>query len=639
MIFLGNKKTKTNIYHIINKMNKFILTLILSCGLALAAFALPPAPGIDRTEPKLPQLPREMREAIFTQMMESKGIKRVKQDIGDRNFAPRGLVILAEFSDKTFKSNNQRNDFDSLMNAEDYTYNGAHGSVRRYFRDQSNEEYQPFFDVVGPVQLGHNVAYYGKNDSQGQDSYLADFVIDACTKANEVDGVDFSQYDYNDDGFLDFVYIIYAGYGEADGGSDNTIWPHNYSLIACIAYQMYHSSNPYYFNGWDDYKFPEFDGKYVDNYACSMELLYYSDARTGIGAITHEFSHVLGLPDAYDTQYGNNYYNGYTPGDYDIMDGGSYNGNTNCPPNYSVYEKYYLGWITPEMLRLRIDGQDTIYSYNDTLRANGLDYRMAARNCYDDPLGSERTDTVYYFENRQPVGWDAYIPSHGMIVWRVVYDEEDWYNNQPNCTDNKPRYAIMAADGDMNVSSRWYSDDAVPFPGSDDVKSYKPLGNVAQLTNIRESTDGSISFTFTTNQTAIEYPAYYIRSKWNNTRSWQEMNTTDGNVYVYSNVINDNVVYVGLKKDVNSATKYDITGENGLDIEGDRIQKGDTVEFTYTVSSSSLHARLIGRPVHEDIVTPNANDDMEKILYKGQLYIRRGKQWYDYLGNIQSINL
>lgn len=615
------------------KKTLFFVLFMLMGIVSTTLYAVPPAPGVNKQEPKLPSLSRETRDMIFQKMMQSRGrdVNQVRKDIGDRNFAPRGLVILAQFTDVKFKNNNQHDQFNDLFNGDEYNYNGATGSVRRYFRDQSGDQYQPFFDVVGPVTLPHNQKYYGQN-KDGGDYYLGDFVIDACDLASQVDGVDFSQYDFNNDGTVDFVYIIYAGFGEADGGSDNTIWPHNFSLMACIAYGLVHPDSP---NAQYDYysgNLPEFDGVWVDNYACSMELRYYSESRTGIGAICHEFSHVLGLPDVYDTQYGTNYYEGYTPGEYDIMDGGSYNNNTNTPPNYSVYEKYYLGWVTPELLRFRMDGQDTIFSYNDTLNAHS-DYRMVTRNCYDDPLGPERTDTVFYIENRQDnTDWDRYIPSHGMIVWRVVYDDEAWWGNSPNNTANRPRCTIVAADGDANISSRWYDDDAVPFPGSGNVKSYKPFGQIAQFTGIKES-GNQVIYTFTTNKTAVEYPAYYIRSKWGNMRnSWEEMDVINADEYTYTNVINANMVYVGKTQNISDSYKFDITGNNGSRIMGDQLMTGDTVAFTFNPSTATLTARLIGRPEPSALEDTEAEIKADKRLENGRILIRKGDDWFTILG-------
>ena len=140
-----------------------------------------------------------------------------------------GLVLLVEFSDKKFDPTNTLEDFKEMMNKEGYNYQGAIGSARDYFIAQSGGQFRPTFDVVGPITLDKTMAYYGGNDKYtGNDSRPEEMVIDACRKVEST--VDFSIYDRDNDGFVDLVYVIYAGYGESAndnaGSLDDTIWPH-----------------------------------------------------------------------------------------------------------------------------------------------------------------------------------------------------------------------------------------------------------------------------------------------------------------------------------------------------------------------------------------------------------------------------
>lgn len=152
---------------------------------------------------------------------------RPQKAVGAPNLAPRGLVILVNFKDTKFNASNKQEAMNDLMNSSSYTHNGATGSVRQFFSDQSEGQYTPQFDVVGPVTLPNNMAHYGGNDAYGDDKLPGDMVIEACSIANALHNVNFTQYDNDSDGKVDFVYIIYAGKGEADGGADETIWPHN----------------------------------------------------------------------------------------------------------------------------------------------------------------------------------------------------------------------------------------------------------------------------------------------------------------------------------------------------------------------------------------------------------------------------
>ncbi|MBQ7632481.1 MAG: M6 family metalloprotease domain-containing protein [Paludibacteraceae bacterium] len=389
----------------------------------------------------------------------SKGIKRAKQAVGTTpNLAPKGVVILVNFTDSEMKAAHTNDVFDNMCNAaEGQCTTNAHegenyGSAAQYFADQSNGSYRPQFDVIGPVTLPHDVKYYGEHDL-GEDGlyrtdddgltdmYMADFVIDAILAAEEA-GCDFSQYDSDGDGYVDFVYFIYAGKGEAYGGAPETIWPHNYELISALYLGQTHGRDDYYINSQSDYNLLIMDGKVINNYACSSELDGYNKL-CGIGTLCHEFGHVMGLPDFYDTQYGENEQNGLTPGAWNVMDAGCYNGNLHCPPNYDPWEKYFFGWVEPVNLGSTPS--------NGTLYANGTD----DYNAYQvNQSGKQQTATAnnqlnYYLENRQQSGWDKFLPGHGMVVWRVDYNSRVWSWNAPNNEAGNPRYTVA------QVSDSW----------------------------------------------------------------------------------------------------------------------------------------------------------------------------------------
>ena len=392
---------------------------------------------------------------------------RPKKAVGSVNLAPRGLVILVNFSNSKFAAANTQVAMNDLMNSSSYTHNGATGSVRQFFSDQSDGQYTPEFDVIGPVTLTNNVAHYGSNDASGNDVLPGDMVVEACSIANAQHAVDFTRYDNDSDGEVDFVYIIYAGKGEADGGAEETIWPHNWSLDAA--------------RYWNNCSYTttqsRFDGKYINNYACSGELSGAS-ARTGIGTIAHEFGHVIGLPDLYDIDYGQNYEDEATPGAWHIMDGGSYNNDGKTPPNYTIYDKYFLGWKTPtnpgntpQTLTLQAAGTDGYNAYQITTSGNSL-------------LAATSTNTVYYIENRQQSGWDKHLPGHGLVIWKIMYSQSVWNNNGPNATPGTIRYAVVSASG----ATTGIGTAADPFPGTKKKTRWEGVTD-KPLLNITESGD------------------------------------------------------------------------------------------------------------------------------------------------------
>ena len=283
--------------------------------------------------------------------------------------------------------------------------------------------------------------------------------------------MDFTLYDNDNDGYVDFVYVFYAGYGEADGGSANTIWPHAYSLTAsninCTI-----------------------DGKRVDSYACSNEMSSVSGVHDGIGTFCHEFSHVLGLPDLYITSNVRTTHK--TLGEWDIMDYGPYNNDGNTPPNYSGHERFFMGWATPRVLTT--DEEVVLHdlaSTNEVLLISETDEHNLIGN---DPSPS----TFYILENRQQTGLDTYLPGHGLMLTKINYSYSKWHYNTVNNTSSSMGVDLIEADGkapnqsNYNLQNGYWGKATDLFPAG--ATAYSGLGNHA-ISNIQE-TDGIITFTF-----------------------------------------------------------------------------------------------------------------------------------------------
>ena len=427
----------------------------------------------------------------------AKGVaRRQRKEVGvTPNLAPKGVVILVNFSNKSMQSGHTQATFDELCNSTNCTVNSGYPSAAQYFSDQSNGSYRPQFDVFGPVTLSRNVAYYGTDGSEeGDDQHATDAVIEGCRLADEQFNINWADYDSNNDGYVDFVYVIYAGKGQADGGTSETIWPHNWEVSSARNYGSctYTASQC------------KVGGKTIENYAMSGELS--GSSLGGIGTLCHEFGHVMGLPDFYDTnantQETYNYINCLTPNDWSIMDGGSYNADGHCPPNYGPWEKDFFGWLTP--INLGNEGK------NVTILANGVEgfqtYQINASGNYQSPTTS---GLCYYLENRQQQGWDAPLTGHGMLIWKVNFNASKWTNNEPNNTDGNPLITIVSATG-TKIGWDGSTDNCPknPFPGTGNKTSWsgvsgKPLLNIAEsgqlitLTYIEEPTIVVDPFTLT----------------------------------------------------------------------------------------------------------------------------------------------
>ena len=465
-----------------------IASLILGLS-TLQALAVAPLPGLNLTEP--------IREPIPQGCVSKERAKQLASgQTKSQELVSRGLLILVEFSDLPLADGNTKEAFDSLANADNYTYNGAYGSCKKYYQDQSNGKYTPHFDVIGPVVLPQTQAFYGTDTAiEGDDRYIADFVIDACKGAQQL-GVDISNYDQDNDGNVDLVYILYAGHSQADGGAASCIWPHAWDMQSALYFGNTHQTEYYVKTNTAgeiiSQNLPVMNGKTVMRYACSNELIYSSNNRTSIGTICHEFGHVLGLADLYRTD---GVASKEVPGSWALMSNGNYLNNGNTPPNLSVWEKYFLGWIEPEMLAT---------SRNIAMPADGKTYFMLNRTNTIAEEGPLSTDTVYYFENRQKSGWDEYLPGWGMLVWRIVYDAQEWYYNTPNNTTI--RFKLVTATGGTPYTNSLVGGmrNDVPFPGEWEVDEFKPYPHCS-LTEITE-TDNIITFRFTNTATSLESP-------------------------------------------------------------------------------------------------------------------------------------
>lgn len=399
-----------------------------------------------------------------------------------RNIAPRGLVILVNFKDETFSTSQA--EMDSMLTGinytRDYTYSyynyhnqlktvrvQSQGSARQYFYDISYGKYNPQFDVIGPVTVSKDMTYYGQNDYSENDKYAHIMVKEACQLVD--DSVDFSLYDNNHDGYVDFVYVIYAGYGEADSGEANTIWPHSWYLSATGSHCT-------------------LDGKIVDLYACASEIDYYTDHHTGIGTFCHEFSHVLGLPDLYTTD-GTNH---KTLGEWSILDYGPYNNDGNTPPAFSAYERFFMGWLTPHII---VDPEDI---YLKDLN-EGQTAVLISSNDTHNLIGNDPNPTNFYLlENRQQAGWDKYLPGHGLMLTNIRYSYRTWYNNEVNNTNSKMGVNLIEADGrapaynSNNTENGYFGKPTDLFPAG--ATEYLKIENHA-IEDIQEI-DGIISFKY-----------------------------------------------------------------------------------------------------------------------------------------------
>ncbi len=366
---------------------------------------------------------------------------------------PRLLVVLIEFADKEFTIQDPYDTFYRMLNEEGYSDYNCTGSVRDYFVASSNGKYAPDLDLYGPVKLPQTSAYYAGNGGAENTQIL---IRDACNLID--DQVDFSIYDTDNDGVVDNVYLFYAGFSQADTGDKSCVWPHSTQVGGRVVH----------------------DGVALGNYTCSNELRGFSNYIAGIGTFCHEFSHALGLPDLYEVQYTHQ----HTPGLWSIMDQGSYSNDSRTPPLHSAYERWTLGWLTPEVIVAEKPG-------NSLLRP------ATSEEGYNDVklVRTSTADEFFLLENRQLLGWDSYLPGHGMLMWHIDFNATAWATNRVNQYSTHPRVDIVEASGDITHTST----SAASFPGTMNVMGHtiedwngRKLG--VEIDGIYESEGGNVYF-------------------------------------------------------------------------------------------------------------------------------------------------
>ena len=357
--------------------------------------------------------------------------------MGEKNF----MVILVEFADLSFTVNNPKEAFSRLLNEPGYAENGGTGSVKDFYTENSSGLFKPTFDVYGPVTVPKSYAYYGEQVGTTHDAHADEALYDACVILDE--SLDFSQYDLDKDGRVDNVFFFFAGHGQAEGGGENTIWPHKWQLNR--------------HNG-------TFDGVRVWSYACASEYRGSSgEEMTGIGTFTHEFGHVIGLPDFYDT---NNSTDGQVidaPAHFSPMSSGNYLNSGRTPCYFTSIERQMLGWMG-DLPMITASGEYTL----GPLRSNSLPYAIPA----------DVDGECFILEYRDGTRWDSYLPQ-GMVVYQMdrssnyvgggytAYDL--WDKRTINTYGHHACFRLIPA-----IPGN-YNDEAVVYPGKGNKTDFVPV--------------------------------------------------------------------------------------------------------------------------------------------------------------------
>ena len=407
--------------------------------------------------------------------------------------SPRILTILAAYQDIDFIVNEPKLAFDQYLNGDEIVDLGNSNtlqlcSVRKYFNTCSNGLFTPQFDVVGPVKLPQDMAYYGGKEAGGSDDKFYQLCKDAYQAAKD-SVADWSLYDFDKDGNVELVCIIFAGYGQNQGGENNTIWAKASRQNIAIDNNMRIS----FFNCCSELFNPAKTATYD-----------YSQYINGTGTFIHEMSHCMGLPDLYQTT--GDYANNQGMESWSIMDYGLYNRNGFAPAPYNAWEREVMGWSLMEPI-----SAPTQVNLLKPWEDGGTAYKI---------VNSSDGNEYIVMENIQKQGLNKYAKGHGLLVYHVAYPySEINMTDHPNNTVSHPAVAVVPASGVLintglagsnkkYTRAEWTASVASsPFPGDSAVTeltlqqelsnyvfySGDPLG--VELHNITES-EGCVSFDF-----------------------------------------------------------------------------------------------------------------------------------------------
>lgn len=440
--------------------------------------------------------------------------------------SPKAIVLLVEFTDTKFTVSDPYTTFNKYLNSTEYfgdddtdmgmSENSSYrnyGSVRKYFEDMSFGQYTPQFDLYGPFSINHATSEFSGTRN------MSTLLQSACEAADSI--IDFSQYDANNDGYIDLIYIIYAGYGQNVSANSNDIWP-NAGTVS---------------------NYTKFDGKRIMRYGVNNELNFSSTEHAGningIGVFCHEFSHCLGMPDLYPSSSGSaaadNYCN-QSPEYWSIMDAGEYTQEGYRPTAYTAWERERLGWLNIDTLSTAADVTLNTLSEEGSNSLTGMAYKV---------INDEDSDEYYILENIQQEGWNAKLTGHGMTVMHVDFYESAFIlYSFPNSIAGKPKMTLIPADNliipmtwigktitnshsqynetvveryiGQTITSAMYKSEFAgdPFPGTYEVTSltdtttpaamvYSVSGYMSKpITDIAEN-DGVITFKFMGGDTGI----------------------------------------------------------------------------------------------------------------------------------------
>ena len=371
----------------------------------------------------------------------------------------KALLLFVQFKDLQFSS-------------DVTSFQGLADSLTLYYNAQFHGEPEFSFTKGPLITIDENHGYYGANGTNGSDLQMYRAVVQACQQA--ADSLSLAEFINPPVAELRDLLVLVPGKSEVDS-LDNSLF------------------RPQFVNIKGNYT----AGKYkIACYGIACELGADGEF-TGIGNLAHEYGHVLGLPDWYDTDGEGS--GGVSPalwGNLSLMDDGNRNCGGHRPPNFSAPDYYTLGAGMGEKI-------DTAGTY--TLEPIDQQGRFFI---FEGPRGGE----VFLAESRLDRGWDTLIGGRGLAIYH--YDRSDgpagwsswdgrnltaaerWEKNRVNCNPAHQCVELQAPD----TLSAFFPSGPMESFASETVPAFRFWdGSISPLaiTGITQASDGVVTFNLT----------------------------------------------------------------------------------------------------------------------------------------------
>lgn len=300
---------------------------------------------------------------------------------------PRVLVVPVEFNGQPFANPSQVvSQLEVAFNGEDHPMIESGYSLNEYYRISSFGEIDITGVVTQPFRTRFQASYYENLTSQDPNTVIIDEMMAAWNSQ-----IDFSEFDSNDDGYLDGLYLIYNHPAE---GWDSFWWAYLYQYFGNRIY----------------------DGVQVASYVWIPYEFVYADQQLDVSTIIHETGHKLGLEDYYDYAPNDGSGNEWGLGGADMMDG--------TVGDHNPFSKLLLDWIEPRVVE---EGMDvTLRPFSESGDA------LIITDAWNDTLFDEYLIAMYYTPTGLFEGYDDYYfdGQSGLVLYHV--DARLGPNNSPN---------------------------------------------------------------------------------------------------------------------------------------------------------------------------------------------------------------